>query len=223
MRRLPLALLVTIVGAPAGAQVFPGDTAPPPAFLTALTVAPLAGFGGSRATRRWTDSTDIDCTSAPCESKHGVGGSVGLAARFQFGIGPRVGLRFGVSYSAPHQRVSRTEPTRQIRIADRVSVTRGEAMLLFRLKQQVPVFFGAGLAMASFTPGPVFGQDQSVEFGTVLVVGLDRRVTRRIGTRAEWTVYLMRPSADLISAEYSATALAFDNHVSFGAHFLLIP
>jgi hypothetical protein len=223
MRSLPLALLVTIVVAPAAAQVFPGDVAPPPAFPTALTVAPLAGFGGSRATRRWTDITDPDCDTVPCASKHSVGGSLGLAARFQMRLSPRVGLRFGVSYSAPHQKVSQTEPTRQTRIGDRVSVTRGEAMLLFRLKRQVPVFFGAGLAMATFSPGPVFGQDGAVEFGTVFVVGIDRQVTRRIGTRAEWTVYLMRPSTDLFSSEYRATGLAFDNHVSFGAHFLLIP
>ena len=221
MRNLALLLLAGLFAQPSAAQGFPGDEPKSPGFPTALTLSLLAGFGGHRATRHWIDIADPDCDSIPCASEHRIGGSLGLAARFQMNLGPRTGLRFGASYSAPRQKISRTEPTRQTRIGDRVSVTRGEALLLFRLKPRVPVYFGAGLAMASFTPGPVFGQDGAVEFGAMLVVGIDRKVTARIGTRAEWTVYLMRPSADFISPEFEATALAFDSHVSFGAHFFL--
>jgi hypothetical protein len=226
MRSLPVAwgaalVLCSAAAAPSRAQAFPGDSAVAPAFPTALTLSALAGFGGLRATQTYIDSSDIDCDSVPCVSKHDIGGSLGLAARVQASLGPRMGLRMSVSYGAPRRKVSRTEPTQQSRFADRVGVIRAEALLLFRLKPQVPVFFGAGLAMASFTPGPVFGQDGTLEFGAALAVGFDRRITPRVGTRAEWTVYVMRPSTDLFDAEYEAPAITVDHHLSFGFNFLL--
>ena len=223
MRNLPLTLLAALSAAPAGAQGFPGDPPSAPAFPASVTISALAGFGGHRATQRYIDSSDVDCDSLPCVSEHHVAGSLGLAARIQMSLSPRVGLRMGASYAAPRRKISRTEPTAQSRIGDRLSQIRGEALLLFRLRPHVPVFFGAGVTVASFTPGPVFGQDGTLEIGAAFAVGFDRRITRRFGTRVEWTVFLMRPTTDLFDAEFTAAPAAFDHHISFGANFFLNP
>lgn len=217
------AVLVLAATGPLAGQIFPGDAAQPPAFPTALSVWALVSLGGQRATRSWVDISDPDCMTTPCASDVRIAGSLGVGARFQSVLGPRVGIRLGASYSRPRQKVLRTQPTHQTNIGDPLSVIRGEALLLFRLKRRVPVFFGAGLAMASFTPGPVPGQDAAIEVGTAFAVGFDRQVTPRIGTRAEWTMYVLRPSTDLPSAEFRAAGLAFDHHVSFGVNFYLNP
>ena len=219
------AALLLVAAAPAAAQVplFPGDRAQPPAFPTALSVWGLAGFGGQRATRRFIDLADPDCDTIPCKSEHRLTGSLGVGARFQTGLSPRMGLRFGVSFSAPSQKARLTEPTRQTRVGDKLSAARGEVLLLMRLKPQVPVYFGLGIALARFSPGPVFGQDGATEVGAALAVGFDHRINPRVGTRTEWTTYLMRPSGDVFSTEYRPTALAFDHQVSFGVSFFLNP
>ena len=224
MRKAALAALVVLGAAPAvSGQVLPGEEQRAPAFPSALSIWALAGFGGQRATRTYIDVTDADCDTVPCVSKHGLSGSIGIGTRFQTPLSPRMGLRFGVSYSAPRQKARRTEPTHQTSLGDRLGMLRGEILLVHRLKPQVPVFFGFGVALASISPGPLFGQDGVTEAGAVVVVGLDRRINPRVGTRIEWTGYFMRPSTRVVSPEFRATWLAFDSQLSFGANFYLNP
>lgn len=218
--------------ASAQAPLFPGDSAQAPAFPTAITLTALGVMaGGQRATRTYPATPgfpDVACDSVTCRTAHSLTGAVGLGARLQAPLGPRLGFRLGVSYSAPKRKV-RTQGAGGTFIgAEHLTLIRGEALLLVRLKPQVPVYFGAGAAMARYTPGAVApastpGPGATTEFGGAILLGIDRRLKPSLGTRLEWTGFFLVPSSSGLSSEFDMKGLAFDGQLSFGLNLFLKP
>src|SRR5262245_56829296 len=149
-------LLVALAGAGgrgwAQAPLFPGDSLPQPAFPTALTVSVLALLsGGQRATRLYAPTVgvpDIACDTLVCRTEHLLTGSLGVSARLQVAISPRMGVRVGVAYTSPKRKVRQPSARSTITGTEHLNGVRAEALLLWRLKRQVPVYFGAGAALA---------------------------------------------------------------------------
>lgn len=220
-----LLLLGVVVPAGASAQAFPGEAPPPPGFPTALSGWALAGWSGRRATRTYSADPTINdpaCDATKCERLYLVGAALGIGLRFQTSLTPRTGVRFGVSISRPGRKVGLRNGL-SLAIDTTLSAIRGEALLLFRLRRQAPVFFGLGAALARFSPGPVVNQGDLTEFGGAIAIGYDHRVNRNVGTRLEWTAYLMHPVTTRLSSEFQAARFAFDHQFSFGVNYYVGP
>lgn len=229
-RALAVLLLGALEVAPvlAAAQAFPGEAPRPPAFPTALSAWVMVGWAGQRSTRTYRvgplDPPDPACdTNFNCHTEHLLTGTPGLGARFQTSLTVRTGIRFGLSISGPKRKLGGRKGLTVAIDTARLNLLRGEALFLFRLKQHVPVFFGVGGALARFSPGPVRSQDDVTEYGGALAVGYDHRGKGNVGTRVEWTVYLMRPVTTGLSGEYKPPRLAFDHQLSFGVNYFVGP
>jgi hypothetical protein len=230
MRERRAALLLALLalgGGRAAAQVFPNDQAPHPAFPVTFTAFLFAGFQANRVTRIYNvgtpDPNDASCDSiaADCRSVHGLAGAPGIGMRAQFPVTARSGIRLGVSASHPGRRVSTRDGSQVVVPDESVTLLRADLLVLFRLKPQVPVYFGFGGTLASYTPGPVRTQAPVTELGGAFAVGIDHRMSPTVGTRVEFTGFLMKPTANSLSTEYHARSLAFDGQLSFGLNFLL--
>jgi hypothetical protein len=227
-----LLLLAALCGGRAAAQVFPTDQAPRPAFPSTFTLFVFGGFQANRITRTYNkgviDPTDARCDSIAddCRSIHGLAGSPGIGMRAQFPLTARSGIRVGVSATHPGRRMTTRDGSQVLVAPENVTLLRVDGLILFRLKPQVPVYFGLGATLASYTPGPVHDQGPVTELGGAFAVGIDHQMSPSIGTRVEFTGFVMKPNASGIQApavqsEYTAHSHAFDGQVSFGFNFLL--
>src|SRR5574341_1024523 len=181
----PLAALVLAVAplaAQGGGALFPGDTARAPAFPTAVSLSLIAGVtAGQRATRIYAPTPgtpDIACDSVTCRTEHSLTSALGLGARLQTGISPRMGFRVGFAYSAPKRKLRIPTASATLTETEHIAVLRAEAILLWRLKAQVPVYFGAGGTVTRYSPGAVApqggaGPDGASDVGAVILVGID--------------------------------------------------
>jgi len=235
MRNARAALLL-VLGAlgtgRAAAQVFPNDQAPRQAFPSAFTLFVFGGFQASRITRIYNvhaiDSTDVRCDpiADDCRTIHGLAGAPGIGMRAQFPVTARSGVRLGFSATHPARRMTTRDGSQVLVATENVTLLRLEGLLLFRLKPQVPVYFGLGATLASYTPGPVHDQGPVTELGGAFAVGIDHQMSPNIGTRVEFTGFIMKPNASGIQSpgvqsEYYAHSTAFDGQLSFGFNFLL--
>ncbi len=222
-----LLMLAALAGGRAAAQVFPQDQAPRPAFPVTFTPFVFGGFQAARVTRIYNigtpDPTDAACdsTAGDCRTIHGVAGTLGVGIRGQVPVTARTGLRVGFSVSHPSRRVSTRDGSQTALSGGKVTLLRAEGLVLFRLKPQVPVYFGLGATFASYSPGPVRAQDPVGEVGGAFAIGVDHHVSPTLGTRVEFTGFVMKPTANSLSAEFHAHSLAFDGQLSFGFNFLL--
>jgi hypothetical protein len=231
-RAAVLVLCAALCGGRAAAQVFPNDQAPRAAFPATFTLFVFGGFQANRITRTYNkgtiDPTDARCDSIAddCRSIHGLAGSPGIGMRAQFPVTARSGIRLGVSATHPGRRMSTRDGSQVLVAPENVTLLRVDGLILFRLKPQVPIYFGLGATLASYTPGTVHDQGPVTEVGAAFAVGIDHQMSPTIGTRAEFTGFVMKPNASGIQApavqsEYTAHAHAFDGQISFGFNFLL--
>lgn len=223
MRSLAVVGLLLLAAAPrsAGAQIFPGEAAPSSAFPNAFALSLTATTSGDlRATRVFTDSAN-GCV--PCIRYHSLTGGLGLAIRLQFAMGRRTGLRFGASLSGPKPKRRTPNGSQVVIDPNRLSLARGEIVMMFRLKPHVPIYFGIGPSFARFTPGPVPGQPEITEIGGVGVVGIDHQISPKLGTRVEFAFYGTKPKNTGLTSEYTLPALAIDGQLSIGAVLFLQP
>src|SRR6266567_3282350 len=226
-RRAALLLLLTALGGGrTAAQVFPNDQTPRAAFPATVTLFVFGGFEGARVTRIYNIGTPnpvdaaCDSTANDCRTIHGLGGASGIGVRGQVTLTMRTGLRLGITVAHPGRRVSTREGS-QVSVPDEsVLLLRAEGMVLFRLKPQVPVFFGLGVGAASDSPGPVRAQEAVTEVGGMLAIGVDHHVSPTVATRVEFTGFVMRPTASGLSTEFHAHSLTFDDQLSLGFNFL---
>jgi hypothetical protein len=227
-----LLLLAALLGGRAGAQVFPNDQAPRPAFPSTVTLFVFGSFQANRITRIYNvhtiDPVDARCDSIAddCRSVHGLAGSPGIGMRAQFPVTMRSGIRLGVSATHPGRRVATRDGSQVVVPPENVTLLRIDGEVLFRLKAQVPVYFGFGATVANYSPGAAQNQGPVTEVGGVFAVGIDHQMSPSIGTRVEFTGFLMKPNAGGIQSpgvqsEYHAHSRAFDGQLSFGFNFLL--
>jgi hypothetical protein len=221
------ALLLVVAALCAGriaAQAFPGEPAPPPAFPATFTFFVFGALQANQVTRIYgpPDPLDAACDSVDCRTLHGLAKAPGLGVRFQFAATPRSGLRLGLSYEHPQRRSETRDGSQVLNAKEHVHLLRAELLLVFRLKRDVPVYFGLGGTAARYSPGPVETQTAVTELGGAFVVGVDGRLSPTVGTRVEFTGLVMKPSVGGgLSSEYHAHALAFDAQLSFGFNFLV--
>jgi hypothetical protein len=223
-----LLLFAALLGGRAVAQVFPNDQAPRPAFPAAFTLFVFGAVQGDRVTRIYNvglppDPLDAACDSAAgdCRTVHGLAGAAGIGVRGQFPLSARSGIRVGVSASHPGRRVATRDGVLVAVPGEAVTLLRVDGLALFRLKPQVPVYFGFGGSIGFYSAGPVRNQDAVNEVGAAFAVGVDHYISPTVGTRVEFTGFVMKPTAKTLSAEYHAHALAFDGQLSFGFNFLV--
>jgi hypothetical protein len=223
MRKRALVVFLGLAAAgPAAAQEMPGELPPPVAFPTTFTGLVFFGSEGRRATRVFVDPLVPGCDSAPCSSDQDLSGAPGLGVRLQTAVASRAGIRFGAAIAWTHYKIVSANGGSEYSPPDRIRLLRAEAALLFRLKPEVPVYFGAGVAIGQFTPGVVLDQPDVTEFGGVLIVGMDHKVSPAVGTRFEWTGYLMKPDLSNYPSEYHAPNIVLDMQFSFGLNFFVI-
>ena len=220
MRSVVLTACALLCAGSAAAQIFPGDVPKPPAFPTAFSFAGTGAFGADL--RAYRDYADTLCFPQLCHRQFAVTGGLGLAARFQVPVGRRTGLRAGVVVSGPKRKLQSANGN-QFLVTDKLSLIRGEIFLMFRLKPQVPIYFGAGPTFARFSPGPVPGQSDITEMGVGGVIGIDHQISKTVATRFEWGLYGTKPKTTGLNSEYSPPSLALDTQISFGVNFYLQP
>lgn len=228
MARSALAAVLALAAAgPATAQGFPGEAPRPPAFPTTLAAFATAGWSGDRAIRTYDvgqpNPADPACDTLQCQTTLGAGSAIGVGGRVQLPISRIAGLRAGLAVSWPPPRIATLDGSQVRTGTARVTLLRGDLMLLFRLKSQAPVFFGLGAAFARFTPGLVSGQEQSTDVGGVAAVGYDHRIKPSLGVRFEWTAYYLIPGTADWPAEYDPESATFDHQFSVGVSYFLKP
>ena len=224
---LAVAVLAIATVGPAPAQAFPGEAPRPPSFPTALAVFATAGWAGDRAIRTYDvgqpNPGDPACDSLKCQTTLGAGSSIGVGGRVQLPISRIAGLRAGLAVSWPPPRIATLDGSQVRTGTTRVTLLRGDLMLLFRIKPQAPVFFGVGAAFARFSPGLASGQDQSTDVGGVAAVGYDHRIKPSLGVRFEWTAYYLIPGTADWPAEYDPKSATFDHQFAVGLSYFLTP
>ena len=224
---LATALLASAWPAAAIAQAFPGEGPRTAAFPTALAVFASAGWSGDRAIRTYDvgqpNPADPACDSLRCQTTLGAGSAIGVGGRIQVPVSRIAGLRAGLALAWPAPRIATLDGS-QVRLGTaRVTLVRGDLMLLFRFKPQAPVFLGVGAAFTRFAPGLALDQDQSTDVGGVAAVGYDHRVTPSLGVRFEWTAYYLIPGTSGWPTEYDPRSAAFDHQLSVGLSYFLKP
>ncbi|HXV90739.1 MAG TPA: hypothetical protein VD707_05175 [Gemmatimonadales bacterium] len=225
-RRALAAAVLAIAGAGSStAQTFPGEAPRPPSFPTTLAVFVTAGWSGDRAIRTYDvgqpNPADPACDSLKCQTTLGAGSAIGVGGRVQLPISRIAGLRAGLAVSWPPPRIATLDGSQVRTGTARVTLLRGDLMLLFRFKPQAPVFFGVGAALARFNPGLAPDQDQSTDVGGVAAVGYDHRIKPSLGVRFEWTAYYLIPGTADWPAEYDPESAAFDHQFSVGLSYFI--
>ena len=220
------AAVLAIAGAGAAtAQAFPGETSRPPSFPTALGAFVTAGWSGDRAIRTYDvgqpNPADPACDSLQCQTTLGAGSAIGVGGRVQLPISRIAGLRAGLAVSWPPPRIATLDGSQVRTGTARVTLLRGDLMLLFRFKPQAPVFFGVGAAFARFNPGLAPGQEQSTDVGGVAAVGYDHRIKPSLGLRFEWTAYYLIPGTSDWPVEYDSQSATFDHQLVVGLSYFV--
>jgi len=225
MVRACVILLATLLLPAVSTAQAPLRQRPTRAFRREVSLSLMLGFHGIRAER--LDSFSNPCTEEqPCTWSYGPAGGAHVAIRFQEPLTRQLGLRLGADVSAPTLRVDR-DGSEFARFDQRATAIRGEAVLLFRFKPGVPIFFGAGGTYAWWNPGPVTSQtgltqEKGAEYGGILTVGYDIAIDPSWGVRFEFLNYLMIPNdAGLPSADYSAKSLTHDWTLGVGVTYHL--
>ena len=228
MRDARLGALVLALAAPlpaAAAQGLPGEPPRPPAFPATVSLYLLGTWAGDRMDRLYgvgfPNPNDPACDTLQCRTTHGFAGAGGVGARIQVPVTPRIGLRFALQVAAPKPRIE-TYGGKVVRVDDdRVSALRGEALFLFRLRPQAPMYFGMGGTVGRWSPGTVDSVEAATEYGGAIAAGYDHWFKHGIGMRVEWTGYFMIPETDNLPSEYTAKGFAFDQQISIGVTYLI--
>lgn len=219
------AVLVIACAGPLAAQGFPGEAPREPAFPSAVALFVSAGWSGDRAIRTYDvgqpNPADPACDTLRCQTTLGAGSAVGVGARFQVPISGIAGLRGGLALSWPPPRIATLDGSQVRTGTARVTLLRGDLMLLFRAKRRAPVFFGVGAAFARFSPGLAPDQDQSTDVGGVAALGYDARVKPSLGVRFEWTAYYLIPKTTGWPPEYGPKSATFDHQFSVAVSYFL--
>ena len=196
---------------------------PTQAFTREVSLTLMLGFHGTRAER--VDTISNPCTPlVPCTWSYGPANGAHVAIRLQEPLTRQLGLRLGADLSAPTLRVDR-DGSEFARFDQRSTAIRGEAVLLFRFKPAVPIFFGAGGTYAWWNPGPVtsqtgLAQEKGAEYGGIVTIGYDASIDSSWGVRFEFLNYLMIPNdAGLPAGDYTAKSLTHDWTLGVGVTY----
>jgi len=196
---------------------------PTRAFSRQVSVSFMLGFHGGRA--ELLDSASSGCEpELPCTRSYGPAGGAHVAVRYQEPLTRRLGLRLGADLSAPTLRIDK-DGSEFARLNQRSTAIRGEAVLLFRFKPAVPIFFGAGGTYAWWNPGPVaietgVTQSSGAEYGGILAIGYDAPIENGWGVRFEWTNYLMIPrDTELPATGFAVKSLTHDWTLGIGVTY----
>jgi hypothetical protein len=205
-------MVAALVASTAAAQS-PLDEGPRRGFDVAIVPSFSLGFNGIRA---WSIDS-ITCNTRPdrCVSyAEGKGPMIGTD--LQVPLGRYFGLSVGGAIGRPVQTLC--VQGSDCRIADRVTLIKGNGLLLFRLKPQAPVFFGIGYGGSYASPGPVPNQSAQTEKGPVLEVAFDFALGKQVGLRlAWWNYWLQTTGADELPFRVVPETTAHDALLSFGA------
>jgi hypothetical protein len=214
--RMRCGVLVAVafsLAGPAAAQVG-AQRVRPTAFPLAVTPYLALGFGAARAAQ----ADPLVCpTSDPNCYDNTVGSSPVLGIEVQAPLTRTLGVGITGAISRPARKLC---VRGQCESGERITSVHGGVLLLWRFKPRAPIFFGIGPAVTFFTPGPVFGQVQSVtEPGGVGVVAYDAQVGARVGVRVAWWSYLTKPSDTDLTSLYTVSGLSYDKVFSFGIRY----
>lgn len=215
--RLLLSVLIAVVLAPgAGQGQVQTPREAPRAFQRSVSLSLALGFHGTRAES--VDSIDPRC---PCLFEHSVGNGPHAALRFEEPVTRRTALRLGLDVSAPTHRLD-LNGERERTSRSHSTALRGEAAILFRLKANVPVFFGLGGVFARFNPSAVELQGGQVdEVGGLITIGYDAVIQEAWNVRFEFLNYLMKPEEDGLPEGFEAKSLVRDWTLGIGVRYVL--
>lgn len=216
MRRL-LAVLVAVVAVPGvGQGQVRAPREAPKAFQRSVSLTFALGFHGNRAER--VDTIDPRC---PCTFEYSVSSGPHLSLRFEQPVTRRTAVRLGVDASAPGHRLDR-DGNRVGTFPSHSTSLRGEAAILFRLKANVPVFFGLGGVFARFNPSPVLEQAGKVdEIGGLITIGYDAVLQDSWAVRFEFLNYVMKPEDAGLPEGFEAKSLARDWTLGVGVRYII--
>jgi hypothetical protein len=191
MRIVQAITLCGLLTSAASAQS-PLDRGPRRGFDIAIVPAFSLGFNAIRAWQ--SDSIICDTQPSRCISQ-GMGNAPMLGADVQVPLGRMFGLSVGGAVGQP-QRVQCKQGTNcQATSTEKLTVLKGSALLLFRLKPQAPVFIGVGYGASRASRGAIQGQDTTVsEQGPVVQLAFDFALGQQVGLRISWWNYWMGTS-----------------------------
>jgi hypothetical protein len=219
-----IALVAAVVPASLAAQT-PIRQRPTKAFSRQLSLSFAIGFHGTRQER--LDTASASCIpELPCTRSYGPAGGAHLSLRYVEPLSRQLGLRVGADISAPQLRIDR-DGSEFARLGNRSTAIRGEAVLVFRFKPGVPIFFGAGGTYTWWNPGPISvetgtAQDAGAELGGILTIGYDAVIDGAWGARFEFLNYLMVPNSDgLPASDFSTKSLTHDWTLGVGVTYRL--
>lgn len=214
IRTLVAFVLLAVTGGPLAAQTSL-QRVRTKAFPLAVVPWGALGFNGQRAT---ADDPLMGTCAAPADCfEFGLGNGPVLGVDLQLPLPSTFGLQLTVSGAAPRRLRCTVGLCNSV---DRVTMARGSALLLIRLKARAPIYLGLGGAASWIDQGVVQGiQDgESVtEFGGAGVIGYDVAMSSRVGARVAWAHYFLKPSDTGFTSEYHVENFAYDWLLSIGA------
>ena len=232
-RDMVRAVAFVMVAVSGAAAQSPLDRGPTRGFDLAIIPSISLGFNANRAWQK-------DTTACQGDVDHCVSYAMGNAPNFSLDVTVPVGRYFGLSAGGmigQPQRVTCAQDTNcQATSTDRLTVLRGNALLLFRLKPQAPIFIGVGYGMTQANPGTLPWQDSViVEKGPVAELGFDFNLGEQFGFRIAWWHYWMSVDASgsssvagiaLCSSDpsdgcFTPETTAHDQMITFGARIRL--
>lgn len=196
--RKTIATLVLVAGiaAPLGAQS-PLDRGPTRGFDFAVIPSIGIGFNAIRAWQR--DSLSCSTTPDRCLS-YAMGNAPFFNLDVSLPLGRYFGLAVGGAIGQPQRVVCLQGTNCQATSSERLTVLRGNGLLLFRLKPQAPVFLGLGYGAARANPGSAPWQDSTiVERGPVAELAFDFALGQQVGFRIAWWNYWLSVNGDGLS------------------------
>jgi hypothetical protein len=182
-----------------------------------LAVVPWAalGFNGTRAV---ADDTDQLTCAVPARCfEYRLGNGPVLGVDLQLPLPTTFGVQLTASAGLPNQ--TRCALGNCLSI-DRVTMLRGSALLLIRLKARAPIFFGLGAAASRMNPGPVQGIQDTItvtEVGAAGLIAYDVSMGSNVGARVSWAHYLLKPSSEGFPNTFQVESFAYDWLLSIGA------
>jgi hypothetical protein len=192
-QRVVSAATFLILAAGVAVAQSPLDRGPRRGFDFAVVPGFALGFNAIRSFQ--TDSTA--CTG---DQTHCLEYAMGNAPSFSLDITVPLGRFFGLSVGGaagqPQRVVCVQGNNCQATSTDRLTVLRGNGLLLFRLKPQAPVFIGVGYGAARINPGSLPWQDSMVvEKGPVAELAFDFALGEQVGFRIAWWNYWLAVDA----------------------------
>ena len=196
-RRLVSGAGLLLLATTAAVAQSPLDRGPSRGFDFAVVPGVGLSFNATRAFQ--TDSSACSGQQNQCIS-YAMGNAPSFSLDLTIPLGRYFGLSAGGAIGQP-QRVTCTQSGNcQASSTDRLTVMRGNGMLLFRLKPQAPVFFGLGYGAAQANPGSLPWQDSSVvEKGPVAEIAFDFALGEQVGFRIAWWNYWLAVDASGLS------------------------